>query len=82
MGEGLLRIYVFLVLILISTEFAQTELPYCYFITVIFFSLIKVLLMTSIRKCLCVGKKRDVLIASVHDGQFHTQEYYCSIVAI
>ena len=61
--------------VLISTEFAQTELPFCYIITAIFFSLIKVLLMPSIRKCLCVGKIRDVLKASVHDGQFHTQEY-------
>ena len=73
---------VFLVLILISSEFAQTEVPYCYSFTVIFFSLIRVLLMTSIRKYFCVGKMRDVLIASVHESHFYTQEYYCTIVAI
>ena len=45
----------------------STEVPYCYFITVIFFSLIRVLLMTSIRNYFCVG------IASRHAGHFHTQ---------
>ena len=48
---------------------------HCYFITATFFSLIKVLMMTSIRKYFCVGEMRDVLIASVHAGHFHTQEY-------